>query len=111
MMNLTPARCPLSEGREEESFEDGRDTKKKLKKAVISLTLRVWGANLLFWGMGFISKRDEQKKKRERHRENLSYNDGVASGVLKGVRPASDPISCDTYLSVYECVSFKKSCL
>ncbi len=50
-------------------MEEIQRGKKYLKKAVISLTLQVWGANLLFPGMGNISKRDGQKGKRETHRE------------------------------------------
>lgn len=33
-------------------------------------------------------KRKERDTEKEKRIENLSYNDGVASGVLKGVRPA-----------------------
>lgn len=74
MMNLIPARCPLSERQRRGRIEPGvwkryRGGKKYLKKAILSLTLQVWGANLLFPGMGNISKRDGQKGKRETHRE------------------------------------------
>ncbi len=82
------------------------------EKAVISLTLQVWGANLLFPGMGNILKRDGQKVKRETQRKRkklkqISYNDGVASGVLKGVRPALQTLFLATRFCV--CVSLRES--
>lgn len=49
------------------------------------------------------------KKERERHTEKekriekFSYNDGVASGVLKGVRPALQTLFFVTYLLLCVC--------
>lgn len=99
------------------SQENGQDRKKKQKKAVISLTLRGLRCEFSFSWDGLYFKKRWAKKKRKRHTEkekrieNLSYNDGVASGVLKGVRPALQTPFLVTRTWVCMCVSLKESWL
>lgn len=97
------------------SQENGRDRKKIQKKAVISLTLRGLSYESSFSWDGLYFKTRWAKKKRKRHTEkekrieNLSYNDGVASGVLKGVRPALQTPFLVTRTRVCVCVcEFKR---